>query len=214
MKLNFPETSLIITDEALVLSSRKPLVVLSTAIVGGGLLKTQHIVNKHVEHGYNCLEPEKDVISFARSVGIAEPFVGMMTAVKTKEAKYLSKEHGGIRVAAIVTAGFGNMASAGVTLPARVRSAGTINSIILVDANLTPAAMVNAITTATEAKVKFLADNRVKISGGHLGTGTSTDAIALATTGKGEAVKFAGPATVAGWLIARCVTTALMNVLG
>lgn len=211
MDLNFPEISLTVTSEAVVLASVSPLFILSTAVVGGGFLTTRYIVNRHVEHGYSCLEPEKDLISYASAIGIAEPFVGMMTAAPTRDVRCVSESSGGIKVAGIVTLGLGNIASAGITLPAQPITAGTINSIILIDAALTPSAMVNAITTATEAKVKSLADRGVKVSGGHLGTGTSTDSIALATTGRGEEIKFAGPATLAGWLIARCVTEAMKS---
>lgn len=213
MKLNFPEVSLTVTSESIVLSSSKPLAVLSTAMVGGGFLKTRYIVNRHVEHGYSSMEPEKELVTYAQGIGITKQFVGMMTAVKTADAGYASGKKDRIRVSAIVTAGLGNMASAGVTRPARSARAGTINSIILIDAELTPAAMVNAITTATEAKVKFLADHGVRVNNGHLGTGTSTDSIVLAISGRGEQVKFAGPATVAGWLIAKCVTKALIEAL-
>ena len=43
-------------------------------------------------------------------------------------------------------------------------------------------------------------------------SGTSTDAVVVACTGRGEAQSYAGPATVMGWLIARTVRRAIEQI--
>ena len=74
----------------------------------------------------------------------------------------------------------------------------TINMIFLIDAHLTPAAMVNAVITVTEAKTDVLLPRSVLTPEGHRATGTSTDAIVVACTNRGEPLPYAGPATEVG----------------
>jgi len=107
-------------------------------------------------------------------------------------------------VAAVVSVGLSNTACAGVSAPVVV-AAGTINVILLIDAHLTPAAMVNAVITATEAKTMALRAWQVRTPQGEPASGTSTDAVVVACTGRGEALSYAGPATEIGWLVARAV---------
>ena len=85
--------------------------------------------------------------------------------------------------------------------------------ILLIDACLTPAAMVNAVITATEVKTQVLMARGVRTPEGYAATGTSTDTIAVASTGSGTLLAYAGPVTLVGWLIGRCVRTVLEEAL-
>ncbi len=49
--------------------------------------------------------------------------------------------------------------------------------ILLIDACLTPAAMVNAVITATEVKTQVLMAHGVRTPEGYAATGTSTDTL-------------------------------------
>jgi len=82
---------------------------------------------------------------------------------------------------------------------------GTINMIFLIDAHLTPAAMVNAVITATEAKTDMLLQRGGQTSEGYRATGISTDAIVVACTSRGKPLPYAGPAVEAGWLVGQYV---------
>jgi len=105
-----------------------------------------------------------------------------------------------------------NASCAGISAPA-VFQPGTINIILLVDANLTPAALVNAVMIATEAKTATLRDENIRTADGLYATGTSSDAICVACTGRGDATNYAGAATLVGWLIARAVRQTLVSAL-
>ncbi|MDD4369390.1 MAG: adenosylcobinamide amidohydrolase [Oscillospiraceae bacterium] len=58
--------------------------------------------------------------------------------------------------------------------------------MVLVDGNLTGAAMVNAVITATEAKTRAIFQAGVRLPDGDMATGTTTDAIVIACTGRGK----------------------------
>ena len=53
----------------------------------------------------------------------------------------------------------------------------------------------------------------IRTPDGDLATGTSTDTITIAATGKGKLQNYAGSVTVLGWLIARAVRQALNESL-
>ncbi len=75
-------TSLAWCSPAPVVHSQPPLTVLSSAVVGGGVVHVRYLLNRHVHRDYNCLDPVADLVAFARSQGISEAFVGQMTALE------------------------------------------------------------------------------------------------------------------------------------
>jgi iron complex transport system ATP-binding protein len=207
-KLDFPGAVLTRTAELLVVHSQQPLTVLSSAVVGGGVVRVRYLLNRHVHRDYNCMDPVADLVAFARSQGITEAFVGQMTAVSLQKARVVTLRAETLTVAAVVTAGINNATTPGLS-PPMTPGPGTINMILLIDACLTPAAMVNAVITATEVKTQVLIAHGVRTPEGYAATGTSTDAMAVASTGRGTPLLYAGPVTLVGWLIGRCVRTAL-----
>lgn len=199
-------------------SSERPLAVLSSAPVGGGYGTTREILNVHVDDQYDGL-PADDLAAVAGELGADGPVVGLLTAAYTEFARCAVETTGELTVAAVVSVGLSNTSSAGVTPPytepdgnALSSSPGTINVLLLVDGALSPAAMVNAVITATEAKTMTLAEWDVKTPDGDDASGTSTDTVVVACTGRGEVMSYAGPATPVGWLAARAVRAAMRRI--
>jgi adenosylcobinamide amidohydrolase len=114
----------------------------------------------------------------------------------------------GYRVLAITTVGLSNLTSAGHS-PIAVCPHSTINTLVVVDADPEPAALVNAVITATEVKGLALRAAGVVMPDGTAASGTSTDAVVIAATGRGPAARFGGPASPFGWAVARAVRAAL-----
>lgn len=203
-----PGLSVEIGRDAVWVRSAEPLRVVSSAVVGGDLGTTRHIVNMHVPTGYRGERPADDLRAFAGRLGIKEPFVGLMTAAWTHEAVAATEVDGGVTVTAVVTVGLGAVVSAGVSPPVPWRAA-TINTMVLIDARLEPAAAVNAVITATEAKVAALGDAGIVTADGAPATGTVTDAVVVAWTGRGRLLEYLGPGAAGGWLVARAVRRAV-----
>ncbi len=215
-----PGLAVSIGRRAVRVSSEHPLSVLASAVVGGGFGSARTIINVHVDDKYDGERPEEDLAAVAAELGVAEPFVGLMTAAYTEFARCAVESLGDLSVAAVVSVGLSNTSSAGVTPPIGAGPAdggaapgpGTINVILLVDGALTPAAMVNAVITATEAKTMTLTEWDVKTPEGDPASGTSTDSVVVACTGRGEELGYAGPATPVGWLAARAVRAAMTRI--
>lgn len=206
--IEFPRVDVRLNSEVLLLRSQMPLQALASAVVGGGFSQTTCLLNRHVPKNYDHADPVADMQTFARKLDIHGPFVGLMTAAYLDRAQGVTLQDGELTVALIATAGLSNATAAGLSEPAPSRP-GTINLILLVDAHLAPAAMVNAVITATEAKTHVLLQRGELTPEGQPATGTSTDAIVVACTGRGEPLSYAGPATRVGWLVGRAVRQAL-----
>jgi iron complex transport system ATP-binding protein len=212
MVVDFPGVTVTHSDAALVLRSPHPLHILSSAVVGGGFLRAGTILNWHVRKGYDHPHPAADLVAFAHRCGLPTPLVGMMTAALLQHARAATYQADGVTATAVVTAGLSNASTPGLSPPA-VLVPGTINMILLLDAALLPAAMVNAVITATEVKTQVVLAQGACTPEGHPATGTSTDAMVIACTGRGPDHPYAGPATPVGWLIGRSVRTALTEAL-
>ena len=196
--------------DAVWVRSEAPLRVLASAVVGGDLDVTRHVVNMHVQRGYDAPDPAADLHAFARRLGIVEPFVGLMTAARTDEVRIVWEEAEGIRAGAIVTVGLSVAVAAGLTPPVAWQLS-TINVIVVLDAVLDRAVAVNGVITATEAKAGALAEAGIRTADGALATGTVTDAVVVAWTGRGARVPYLGPGTVAGWCVGRAVRQAVLQ---
>lgn len=200
-------------NETLHVHSQRILTSLSSAVVGGGWSRVRDLLIRHVDKDYDQPNPETDLLRFARQQSIEAPFVGMLTAARLTQSSILNLHHDGINLLAVLTAGLSNVTAAGISPPLNLHQPGTINMLLVLDGNLAPAAMVNAIITATEAKTDVLQQRDIRCPENLLATGTSTDAIAVSITGTGTLLPYAGPLTPVGWLIAQAVRQGLNEII-
>ena len=195
-------------SEAVVVTSGEPLRVLSSAVHHGGFAEARAIVNLHVGKNDPCTDPAGMIGAFARRAGVPAPWVGLLTGAHTERAVQAEEASGGFHALAVVTVGLSNPVAAGRS-PVATWAASTINTIVVVDAAPEPAALVNAVITVTEVKGLALREAGLLAAGGRAASGTSTDAVVIAATGRGAAARFGGPASEMGWVVARAVRVAL-----
>ena len=194
--------------EAVVVTADAPLAVLSSAVTGGGLGPARSIVNLHVDRDCPWADAAARLGPFAARRRLPPPCVGLLTAAWTERAQVAVEEAGGVRALVVATVGLSNPVAAGWSAAAAAVP-GTINTIVVVDARVEPAALVNLALTATEVKTLVLSAAGVTCREGGPASGTSTDAVVVAATGRGAAARFGGPISEAGWVVARAARTAL-----
>jgi len=187
----------------------RPHRILSSAPVGGGWTRTRKVLIHYVSRDYDCTDPVADLRIVARDLSIEEPFVGFLTAVRSHRLARATERQGSLAVSVWATVGLSNATAAGLSRPVCPSRANTINLFIVIHRPLSPGAMVNAVITATEAKVAALARRGVRTPEGWIATGTSTDAVAIACPPGRGGIPYAGPVTPVGWLIARAVDRVL-----
>lgn len=195
--------------DAVVVVAERPLAVVSSAPVGGGVVGARALVNLHVAKDFAGDDLAGPIDAFARARGVPAPWVGFLTAAWTEHAEIAVESLDDAVALAVVTVGLTYPVAAGVTAAAATAGIGTINAIVVVDAELDTAALVNAITTVGEVKAAVLAAAEVRCADGTLATGTATDAVAVAATGRGARFRFAGAATAPGGAVARAARRAL-----
>jgi iron complex transport system ATP-binding protein len=199
--------------EAVVVQARQPLRVVSSAVAGGGLGPARSIVNLHVPRGFRCEDTPAVLDDVVRRRALAAPWVGLLTAAPTDRAETATAAAGPLTAVALVTVGLGHTVTAGLTA-ATAWAPSTINAILVVDADAEPAALVNLVVTVTEVKALALAEAGVRSGIGEPASGTSTDAVVVAATGRGAPCRFGGPASELGAVAARAMRTALRAGIG
>ncbi|MEU3465479.1 adenosylcobinamide amidohydrolase [Streptomyces sp. NPDC006733] len=182
--------------------------MISSAVLGGGIGERAWVLNAQVAHGYRRVDPGDHLVEVARGFGAQGNGVGLMTAANV-QAYALAGDNG---VETLVTAGISvrGWAAAQVEAVPVLQAPGTINIMVRVPAALTDAALVNAVATATEAKVQALLD------AGYDCSGTPTDAVCVAARSPqsgDELHAFAGPRSVWGGRLARSVYGAVREAL-
>lgn len=195
--------------EAVVVRSAVPLTVLSSAVVGGGWTQARAVINLHVRKNDPCADPARMLAAHARQAAVPEPYVGLLTSARTQHAVVAEESAFGLGALAVVTVGLENRLAAGRAEAATVWSPATINTVLVLDADPEAAAMVNAVITATEVKVLALQEGEMRGPDGEAVSGTSTDAVVIAATGRGPRARFGGPASELGWTLARATRLAL-----
>jgi len=194
--------------EAVVVAADRPLRALSSAVRRGGLAQARAIVNLHVDRGAGCEDPDGMLEAYARRRALGRPYVGLLTGARTQDATIGEESAGGFHALAIATVGLSNRMAAGRAPIARW-TPSTINTIVLVEGDPEPAALVNLALTVTEVKVLALIEAGIMTADGGPVTGTSTDAVIVAATGRGPRARFGGPVSALGWTVARAARRAL-----
>jgi adenosylcobinamide hydrolase len=158
--------------------------MLSSAPVGGGWSRPSWLVNMGVALDY----ARTDLVDHAAQVSGALRLDGagamLFTAADVSAVRSVERE--GVRVDSTV----------GVTSPTWAADEtggftpyrpGTVNIVVQVPVRLSPAALVNAVMTVTEAKTQAL------LEAGVPGTGTASDAVAVVCPDRSGVEAFGGP---------------------
>jgi len=214
---------LILKDNVLAVLFDADLNTVSSAIYNGGFKKVKAILNVQVPEEYNDRRlhenPQSLIMDAAKKLGLAEGFVGMVTAAAVEKFSLVSKKIGDLAVSVIATAvdPAGNTCShaesAGETIEVE-KMEGTINIMVVIDGNPTESCLVSTLITATEAKMAALRelDIRSRYSGDEA-TGTITDAMIVAETNRGSPIVYGGPVSKLGQLVGYCTRKAVKEAV-
>ncbi|OOV87530.1 adenosylcobinamide amidohydrolase [Oceanospirillum linum] len=211
--------SVVHTHHHLMVYMEKPHQVLSSAVLNGGLQWVNGVLNLRVPKHTDQYEPaELTLTRYGEAHGITGTLVGMMTAASMDSYRLARRSADGIEIVVLTTAGLANARCAGdraeyrrmVSEPEEI---GTINIILLTNACLTQAALVEAVMMVTEAKATALQSAAVLSPvSGKIATGTGTDSVAL-VNGFGPEVKFCGKHVLFGELLAEAVVEAVSGAI-
>lgn len=211
------------TQEHFALKSDQIHQVASSAILNGGIVKTNTVFNRFItkafaDHPDYKLRPEEMLAIYGNKIFKCNHAVGLLTAAPYYTYAFCGVEKDGIVIEAHITSGTSNARRAGD--PADVHTfeetdykTGTINIIAATNATLEEQAMLEAIMMITESKVTVMEERNVLSNKtGKLSTGTGTDTIAF-INGNGYNIKYCGKHVLFGELLAQVVKRALNQSL-
>jgi adenosylcobinamide amidohydrolase len=216
-KLVGKDIKLVLKENVLAVLSSNDLSVISSAIHNGGCKRTKTIINTQVfdEYGDRRLhdDPVLFIIESSKKLGNFDDFVGMVTYASIKDFSLVSKTDGDLAVSVIATAGCTHAESSGEEIEIH-EIPGTINIIVIIDGNPTTSCLASTLISAIEAKTAALRDLdlRSRYSGDEA-TGTITDALVTAKTGRGLSIVYGGPASKLGNLIGACTRKAVKDAV-
>jgi len=182
----------------------EPVRAIATTVLGGGIGVRGWVLNAEVPSDFHVADPGAHAAAIGSDLGL-DPGAGIGFLTAAPVFDVTTHCDGGARCDATVRVTRPTWAAA-VDGASPDWRPGTINLVCWVPAPLGDAALVNAVATATEAKVQALVDAKVP------GTGTATDAVAICCR-TGGTEPYGGPRSTWGARLARAVHGAVLGGL-
>ena len=207
----------IVKDNVLAFTSPDGFDTISSAIFNGGAKHIKNVLNIGVPPGYSNIALHMDPMALitlsAAKLDLKKDYLAMVTAANVHNFSLVSKKNEECTVYVAATAGCSHGESSGETITVE-EITGTINVIVLIDGAPVQSCLAAAMITATEAKSAALHDFDVRSRySGDLATGSITDSVTVATTGKGIPILLGGPASTLGQLVGACTRQAVSEAL-
>ncbi|MCA0921876.1 adenosylcobinamide amidohydrolase [Pseudooceanicola nanhaiensis] len=183
--------------------------VLSWAPHRAGLVTADRILWREVRN--SDLTPDLDVTDWLTAqlaaVGQSDA-VTFLTSRDVSAYEVAEAEVEGIRAMAVATVGLSNAERVGHRMDYTGRDWGTINVALRLSCGLTQAALIEALSIATQARTAAVIEAGMRLPTGRA-TGTGTDCIAVAAPSGAEA--YCGLHTAAGEATGRAVYDAVLT---
>jgi adenosylcobinamide amidohydrolase len=176
-----------------------PLLAVASGPLGGGIGVRRWALNATVLMSYARNDPDAHLAELADRLDLDGAGLGFLTGVDVRGWS-VGRDDAAVVVA---TVGVAEPEWAAAP-PAGFPPVGTINILGYLPERLSEAALVNAVSTVTEAKVQALWEL------GYPGTGTATDAVAVLCPADGPAQPYGGPRSTWGARLARAVRNAVV----
>ncbi len=206
-----------IKDNVLAFTSPEQFATVSSAVFNGGAKQVKNVLNIGVPPGYSDvalhMDPMQLITMSAAKINVDEDYLAMVTAANVHNFSLVTQQTDEFFVAVAATAGCQHGESSGESIKVE-EITGTINIIVYIDAAPLESCMVAALITATEAKTAALRDFDVRSRySGDAATGSITDSVTVASSGKGTTIVLGGPASVLGQVVGRCARRAVSEAL-
>ena len=208
---------LIVKDNVLAVFCDNALKTVSSAFYNGGSKQVKAVLNVGVPEGYNDrslhLDPLELITSSAAKLGFTKDYLAMVTAAKIQNYSLVTEKTDDFSVSVAATAGCKHGESSGEEMDVQ-EIRGTINIIVLIDANPLDSCMVASLITATEAKSAALRDFDIRSRyTGDSATGSITDSVTIVSTSQGKTISYGGPASKLGKAVGYCTRKAVTEAL-
>lgn len=193
----------------LVAGFERPQAMLSWSLTRPGFVEADSVAWLHVRD--DDLSLDIDPVLFLKNRMAAAGYgeaVHLMTSRDVRLHHLARASSGGIDATCLATVGLGNAGRVGAEPAAGKKPVGTINLLVHVSQALSQAALVEAVSIATEARTAAVMELDWRVDG-KPATGTGTDCIVVAAPCEETERQFAGLHTDVGAAIGRAVHEAV-----
>lgn len=200
-----------VTENYSYIQLKQDLIAISNAPLLGGQQNIKGILNykvaKEPSDSETLLPPDITLQQKIAELGLVTPCLGLMTAASMKSFRFRYELIAGYQLFFAVTVGLANSRRIGdfadyqEIAPSALPS-GTINSMLITNIPLSPAARLEGFALLAEAKTAACYDLQITSEkSGKPATGTGTDVTVLASGQDSEMIPFCGKHTLLGqWL--------------
>jgi adenosylcobinamide amidohydrolase len=206
------------TQSHLHLEFTRPHMIISSAVLNGGIIEADRILNLKVDkHCPQTESPGVTLANYCKEQSWGGTAVGMMTAASMDSLRITKASEQGVDINVLVTVGLSNPRRAGDRadqrkITSQASEPGTINIIVTTSAILTPPAMVEALMIVTEAKAATMQELGVRSPvSDKIATGTGTDASAIISGHGPEQIRYCGKHVLFGEILATLVFKAVRS---
>lgn len=213
------EKYLFIRDDFIIYKSPEALKTLSTSTFAEGIGWYKNFINRYIEKSHSAdYSLEETTKQLLIKEGIeATDSITTLTSTKLKQhaIKKIVTEYFSLLIVVTASATHAiDISRATDHLQLAKGGVGTINTWVFVDGKLTDTSFIQAIVTATEAKVKALHTLKIKDQVTEtLATGNATDNIVLATSQRGARFNEANSASMLGAHIGEAVYECILEAI-
>lgn len=179
--------------------------VLSWSMLRPGLQLVRRVAWLEVRDADLPADVDADALIRSRiaDAGLDDAVV-LVTSRDVRRYRFVHAHVDGEDARCLTTVGLSNSERVGMRLHQPPPVAGTINTLVHVPRPLSDAALIEAVSIATEARTAAVLDSGVRRSGRAI-TGTGTDCIAIAAPLGDDAISYAGKHTAIGEAIGAAV---------
>ena len=204
-------------ERSCIISLAETYNVLGWAPLNGGPARATFIVNHQIDLDDRAAtrSPGAYLSAILRRLRLRpESAVAMMTGVDIRKTGYAAARRGDLIAGVWCTAGCSNALRIGDPASADPTRPGTINLAVALNQPLSAAAMAEALSMATEARVVAVREaGIVSTRSGQPATGTGTDCIVVASPARTPSHPYCGKHTVIGELIGKAAMRSCAKAL-
>ncbi len=182
-KICIDDANLLIYSDAFIIQRNKEFLVFGNSIDNNGFFKVKTIINHFSEDNNEIAPNQKEYIhKFLKNKEIFDPAAIMLTNAKIEQSAIKTLDY----VTAVVSADILDIYGAGEINSTDHKNRGSINTILLINKNLSQDLLIKSYSWTIEAKVAALWDLDVRSPKDDLATGNVYDSLIVACTGESD----------------------------
>lgn len=182
-KIGIDDINVIITNDNFIIQRDKEFSVFGNSTHNNGFFKVKTIISHFSEDNNEIILNSKEYIQkVLKNNEISDPVAIMLTNTPINQNAVKTSDY----VTAVVSANISDIYGAGEIISSNHENMGSINTILLINKNLSPNLLIKSYSWAVEAKVAALWDLDIRSKEYDLATSNAHDSLIVACTGESD----------------------------